>query len=129
MIRPKVACLTVVSLFACVGCQAFAQTGYHPRSDAEGYAERKLEEPASYEVTFSGNSYTTAERASAFALLRAAEVCLGDGFRYFVVRTGGTDARPVRTIRVRCSRDPGTDPSTVDVVDVLSRVRDEYALR
>jgi hypothetical protein len=36
-----------------------------------------------YKVSFGGNGYTTKERASDFAVLRAAELTLSRGYRYF----------------------------------------------
>lgn len=67
------------------GCAA---TPYQSLDDSlrhdEGFSERQLE-PNSYEVSFRGNSRTSSERASDFALLRASELCLLNGYAYFVV--------------------------------------------
>jgi len=67
------------------GCAA---TPYQPLSDGadarEGFSETLLGTNI-YEVNFRGNSNTSRERASDFALLRAAELCLLNGYSYFVV--------------------------------------------
>ena len=59
-------------------------TGYQPTGFAGGFSETQLSENV-YQVRFNGNGFTTSERASDFALLRSADVCLRDGYRYFIV--------------------------------------------
>lgn len=49
-----------------------------------GYSETQLGENI-FQVSFRGNGYTSCERASDFSLLRAAELTLEKGFRYFVI--------------------------------------------
>lgn len=49
-----------------------------------GYSETKLGENI-FLVSFRGNGYTSRDRAIDFSLLRAAELTLENGFRYFVV--------------------------------------------
>jgi hypothetical protein len=39
-------------------------------------------------LTFKGNGYTSRERATDFNLLRCAEVCLENGYKYFVIVDG-----------------------------------------
>jgi hypothetical protein len=67
------------------GCSA---TSYRPLDGStvtgEGFFERQLG-PSSYEVSFRGNSNTPQERAVDFTLLRAAELCLLNGCRHFLV--------------------------------------------
>jgi hypothetical protein len=67
------------------GCAATPYQPLNDRADAsEGFSDTQLG-PNTYEVNFRGNNNTTRERASDFALLRAAELCLLNGYRYFVV--------------------------------------------
>jgi hypothetical protein len=49
-----------------------------------GYSETQLGDNI-FQVSFRGNGYTSRERASDFSLLRAAELTLEKGFRYFVI--------------------------------------------
>ena len=95
------------------------------KESANGYFDVKLQE-GMYEILFNGNENTTARRANDFALLRAAEVCLDNGYQSFeVVRKtedftekevdsgvkifGGTlsnieNSEPKITLVVRCSK-------------------------
>lgn len=59
-------------------------TAYQSDGFAGGFSETQLSENV-YRVRFNGNSSTTTERASDFALLRSAELCLTTGYQYFVV--------------------------------------------
>lgn len=59
-------------------------TAYQPDGLMGGFSETQLAENV-YQVRFNGNGYTSAERASDFALLRSAELCLRAGYPYFVI--------------------------------------------
>ena len=61
-------------------------TAYKPakKESANGYFDVKLQE-GMYEILFNGNENTTARRANDFALLRAAEVCLENGYQSFAI--------------------------------------------
>ena len=64
-------------------------TGYQPQSFTGGYSEF-LTAPDEAVITFRGNGYTSGEKVGEMAALRAADVTLQHGFRYFVV-TGVSD--------------------------------------
>ena len=66
-------------------------TAYQPQGLSGGYSETQLGENL-FQVSFRGNGYTRSERASDFALLRSAEVTMGNGFRYFIVVESGKDS-------------------------------------
>lgn len=51
---------------------------------ANGFFDMKLQE-GMYEVLFNGNDNTSTRKANDFALLRAAEVCLENGYQSFEV--------------------------------------------
>lgn len=70
--------------FFLTGCA----TGYHGNSVSGGFSETQLGENA-FRVTFRGNGYTKPERAADLSLLRAAEIALAHGFKYFVVVDAG----------------------------------------
>jgi hypothetical protein len=57
-------------------------TAYQPDGFTGGFEELQLDENV-YEITFSGNGYTSEKRVSDFVLLRAAEISLQEGYPYF----------------------------------------------
>ncbi|MEY2116238.1 MULTISPECIES: CC0125/CC1285 family lipoprotein [Rhodanobacter] len=59
-------------------------TAYQPKSFTGGFSETDLG-PTSFKIGFSGNGFTSPERASDFALLRAADKSIEDGCSYFSV--------------------------------------------
>jgi hypothetical protein len=69
-------------LAACLlsGCA----TGYHESGIRGGYSETQLANDM-FEVSFSGNGYTSDERASDLALLRCAEIATQHGCDYFII--------------------------------------------
>jgi len=77
--RPLRALWPLVALIF-LGCA----TPYQPSGFRGGYSETILAENV-FQVRFKGNGYTSGERASDYALLRAAEVALGHGYRYFAL--------------------------------------------
>jgi len=68
-------------------------TPYQPLDETarvpDGFFESQLA-PNIYEVHFDGNNASSRERVDDFALLRAAELCLRTGFRYFAVTSSRT---------------------------------------
>jgi hypothetical protein len=75
----------LVTLTACA-------TAYQQRGFSGGFAETQLGEET-FQVSFNGNGYTSAERASDFALLRCAEVVRDHGFPFFIVVSGESGTR------------------------------------
>lgn len=59
-------------------------TAYQPLGSTGGYSDIQFGEKT-YKVTFTGNANTTQQRAEDLALLRASELTLNHGFRYFVI--------------------------------------------
>lgn len=75
----------VTALPLCVGILlAGCATGYKSSGIGGGFSETALA-PDVYRVKFQGNGYTSPERATDFALLRACELCLKDGYTLFAV--------------------------------------------
>jgi len=68
------------SLWLLSGCA----TTYQQKGFTGGYSETQLA-PDVFRVNFAGNAHTSSERAQDFALLRAAELSLERGFRYFAL--------------------------------------------
>lgn len=70
-------------------CATSAPTPYGPAgAGGYGYAETRVESDR-YIVTFSGNSSTTAGQAEGYALRRAAELTLQEGYDWFRVARRG----------------------------------------
>jgi hypothetical protein len=61
-----------------IGCA----TGYTSSGFTGGYSDTQLA-PDVFRVTFKGNGYTSAERVQDFALLRAADLALTNGYTHF----------------------------------------------
>jgi hypothetical protein len=57
-------------------------TQYTSRGFTGGYSDTQLA-PDAFRITFSGNGFTSSERTQDFAILRAADLTLSHGFRYF----------------------------------------------
>jgi hypothetical protein len=72
--------IIVLAALMITGCA----TPYQRVGLTGGYSETQLGENI-FQVSFRGNGYTSRERASDFCLLRAAELTLEKGFRYFII--------------------------------------------
>ena len=70
---------TRLSVAATAAILAACATPYKPHSEWNqgGYGEQ-LQAPGIYHVWFGGNHYTTEDRSEELAVLRAAELCLGE---------------------------------------------------
>ncbi len=82
----------VAFAFLTLGACASAPTVYGPAatSQATGYREMKIETDR-YRVTFRANSDARATGAETFALRRAAEIAVRDGYDWFRVVTRNTE--------------------------------------
>lgn len=59
-------------------------TEYQPRGLTGGFSETALA-PDTYKIVFLGNGFTDPDRANDYALLRAADLALLNGYPYFVI--------------------------------------------
>ena len=77
---------TIIALCAALGACATAPTVYGPATSAQGvgFSEMRIE-PGRYRVTFRGGSGAPMTQVSDYALLRAAELTLADGYEWFRV--------------------------------------------
>ena len=75
---------TLLALTALAALLSACATAYQEKGLTGGYSETQLG-PNIFRVSFRGNAYTSRERAEDFTLLRAADVTLEKGFRYFVI--------------------------------------------
>lgn len=72
----------------CSGCA----TGYQTQSFTGGYTSMPIQDGV-FRVSFVGNGYTSAQRATDFALLRSAEVALENEYSYFVILGENRDSK------------------------------------
>ena len=72
-----------ILLLALAGCA----TAYQEKGLTGGFSDTLLA-PDMFKIDFTGNGFTSSERASDFAMLRAADISLNLGCSYFAVLTG-----------------------------------------
>ena len=66
------------------GCFLYTATKYQPMNWKGGYEETQLDEKT-FRVYFKGNGYLSTEKASEMCLLRCSEICLDQGYDYFII--------------------------------------------
>ncbi|HHX8443389.1 TPA: CC0125/CC1285 family lipoprotein [Vibrio diabolicus] len=59
-------------------------TAYQNQGFTGGYSETQLDENV-FVVNFEGNGYTSKKRASAFTMLRSAELTVNNGYEFFAI--------------------------------------------
>lgn len=74
----------LLSLVAFATVLAGCATGYHARGFSGGYSEVRTN-PDSFLVSYNGNGYTSSEDVVRYVLLRASELTIKNGYRYFIV--------------------------------------------
>ena len=77
----KIIFLILISFFICSCATAYKRAS---KSTSNGYFETRLQNNI-YEISFNGNEFTNIKTAQDYSLLRAAEVCLENGFKTFVI--------------------------------------------
>lgn len=117
-------------------------TPYQRAGYAGGYSETRLAEDR-WIVDFWGNGYTSGARVRDFTLLRAAELTLDNGFRYFAILeaeasvdtsvTGDADGvrtvqRPRSGIVITCFRERPSAVDALDAVFVSRSIRAKYEI-
>ncbi|MSU58119.1 MAG: hypothetical protein EXS35_08065 [Pedosphaera sp.] len=87
-------CLLPLFLILATGLLApGCATQYQSNSLTGGFKDMRLA-PDVFRITFRGNAYTSAERAQDFAMLRASELCLSNGFHHFALLGESQTATP-----------------------------------
>lgn len=83
--------MAAIAVLALAGCQSVPP--YHPKADGSyGYSDQQLAANR-YRVTFAGNYAAKRTDVEDFLLLRAAEVTLKAGYRYFEFDTRDTEPK------------------------------------
>lgn len=93
-------------------------TSYQRKTYHNGYSDLQMDKNL-FQVSFKGNSQTSMERAVDFALLRASELTLINGYRFFTIIKGDRyviedvhhhifshstyrNAKPIVNFKIRC---------------------------
>ena len=110
------------------------------KATANGYFDTPLQEGI-YDVTFNGNSDTSAKKAHDYALLRCAEVCLENGYQtfdivskvnhssqdgYMIYNILVMEAEPKINFIVHCSQN---DDLTFRAEEIKTNLRTKYKLQ
>lgn len=135
--------LGIIGLGICLGVVAgcatgpFGPTGYQASGWLGGYSDMKVQDDI-FKVTFSGNGYTNAVRARDFALLRCAEVTLGNGYKYFIIidekassKWGGDGWDPSNQTTIKCFKEKpeNTDVLVYDAEQVKTNTKNSYGIK
>lgn len=97
MKRPIAAALCALSLAACATAPTLYQPALGPQ--AVGYSEYRIE-PGRYRITFRGGPGAPMAQVSDYALRRAADLAVADGYDWFRVSDRFVEGRPDRGPRV-----------------------------
>lgn len=124
--------LAVLALIS--GCA----TAYQKDGITGGFVDTRLA-PDMVRVTFAGNGFTSDQKATDFALLRAAELCAESGCGFFSVQwspvstqmanAGGGVAKPEVAVMAKFFKDK---PAGVDVFDagfLINSIKSKYGIR
>jgi hypothetical protein len=90
--KPRVSLLAAVALMlnGCVSATPYQRFAF-PRG---GYDTKPIQDGV-YQIDFAANGVTAQSQAAYYALVRAAEVTLQGGRRYFVVQSERTEMKPL----------------------------------
>lgn len=156
MIKGKVMNLRLAIAATCLAAAlSGCATAYQSKGFTGGFSETMLS-PDTFKIDFSGNGYTSAERASDFALLRAADKSLELGCNYFGVRGEANSAavgsvtigsagwgrhgawgfsntmpvaKPDSSLLVKCSRDQQPGADLFDAHFIAQSIRSKYGIK
>ncbi len=85
--------MATVFILGLSGCGRLAHKGYRPNAGfGIGFSDTQLGENI-FRVTYEGDEYISGERARDFCLLRASDLSIANGFRYFVVQDSEKDSK------------------------------------
>ena len=113
------------TLLSAIALLTGCSTGYHSQNFfGNGFSEVKTS-PDSFIVSFKGNGYSKTDKMMKYALRRASELALENGYKYFKIvhtmetsnYTGSTSSiskDPSFSIRIKCLAEKSNDPDEVD---------------
>ena len=135
----------MVAWLLCIVLITGCATGYHSSGVTGGYQDTKIQD-GMYRISFQGNAAASEQRSADFAMLRASEVALRDGFPYFVILEGktssssriysveptgavGTVSEPSSNMVIQCYKEKPSDGRVVyDAVQVKENIKRQYSL-
>jgi len=145
----------VVSAIGMAVALSGCATAYQPKGFTGGFSETMLS-PDTFKIQFAGNGYTSAERASDFAILRAADKSLELGCNYFGVMNEADGAsvgsitvgsaswnrhgawgfsstmpvvKPNTALFVKCFKDQQAGASLFDAHFIAQSIRAKYGIK
>jgi hypothetical protein len=116
--KKTLSCISIFALLA--GCA----THYHEQNwFGNGFSEMQTT-PDSFIVNFQGNGCSKSEKIMQYAIRRAAELCLENGYNYFKIAntldtsiytgTNGSIKNPAFSLRIKCTAEKTNDADEVD---------------
>ena len=82
----------IISIFLFAGCA----TQYKADGLTGGYSQIQINEKT-WQVSFRGNGYTSKNRAQKFAMRRAAEITIEQGFTHFIITQSSSQISTMET--------------------------------
>jgi hypothetical protein len=102
-----------------------------------GYSETKLDEEI-YKISYIGNGFTSVQQSSDYAMLRAAELCWGNGYEYFAVvntqnlasSVSKNNVQPSSELTVKFYKEKPAETVTVELnaQSVIKNLKQKYDL-
>lgn len=117
----KLLLLLTAPLVALAGCA----THYQKETVfSNGYSDYRVSDDR-FVVTFRANEFTPAEKVMKYALKRASELTLKQGYRYFVVieqtDSGKHLSYPSLRLLIQCHQNPPADRESIDAAQFLAK--------
>lgn len=120
-------------------CVAGCATGYHASGLTGGYLDKRLRDDV-FQIAFQGNGYTSKDKAKELVLLRASELTIANGFKYFVIlqdasfnQSGGVIKmfkKPHEEVIIQCLMNMDTVRDRVyNAQDLLAKLKDKNEIK
>ena len=137
--------ITLLLCFGLVGCASVSD--YHPFNNYTGYNNLKLQDNI-FKIGYQDDQFSTVQKVEDYALLRAAEVTLDNGYKYFTELNSSDDSKtslhtskrtgkvrliekPSTTITIQCYKAKPVDITGViyDAEQIKTNIRNSYGVK
>jgi hypothetical protein len=122
--------LIIFTVLLLAGCA----TSYHRMGFTGGYTDEATGKNT-FDVSFYGNGSSYTDRVSDFAMLRAAEITLQNGYSFFTVEdkkelleVSSPFPKPVVRIKILCFVDRPSGGNSYEANVILSSLKQKYGL-